>query len=459
MFKEQVTTDVYLESAFYAVCTVSVLLVLVGLAFIDVGLARSKNIVDVIVQKLVAGACFAGGFIIIGYGVWQWQFNQAFGVPNPLGQAIKDWWIGGNVMSVLPHTLDPQIVPSADVLQTFFGFFIAFAFLFGAFFHSIGMERMKPSALYVMCFIVGLVVWPFMAYLLWGSVSPLTNAGVHDYVGGLSVYVFVGAWAVVMAWKLGPRIGAFRSDPLGERPSPSSMSHVTLGVLLFLLGVPLLVLGCGYLVPGAGYFDISMATGGFGRAFVNVFLAVIGGTLVGAVLSYRTKTPLWALFGPIAGYVSGASIFAIVAPWKMLLISLGAPVVAMLTARLVAKFHIDESKVIPLALGPGIYGVLVGGFVTWNVKTGGYPGLTGDFGFQHATITPGWQIIGILVAIGIAVVPAWVILTILDKTMGIRVSEEVERDGFDPSYWGIEQPAPALAVVAREMPAPAAGAS
>ena len=441
MFRAQVTTDVYLQDVFFAVCSVSVLLAVVGLAFIDAGLARSKNVLDSILQKLVAGACCAGGFLFFGFAVWNWQFNQAFGVHNPLSQSISDWWLGGKLFSALPQTINPLAVPGADVLQTFVGFFLVFGFLYGAFFHSVGLERMKPLSLYIMSFVVGLVVWPLNAYLLWGSLSPLTNSGVHDFVGAFSVYIWVGAFALVMAWRLGPRIGAFRTDPLGEAPAPSSMSHVALGVTLFLVGLPLLVLGCGYIVPGTGYFDISMASGGFGRVFDNVLVSFIGGGVVGALIGYRLKNPLWVLYGPITGYIAGTSIFTVVAPWKMLLISLFAPFVSLGTYRLMRKIRIDEGKVVPLALGPGIYGAIVGGFVAWNIRTGGYLGLTGKYGFQHARITPGWQLLGVVVAIGLAVIPALIILGVLQKTIGIRIPEQVERAGFDESYWTAEAPA------------------
>ena len=435
MFSSQVNTDIYVQDIFFALCSVSVLIAVVGLAFVDVGLSRQKNVVDSVVQKLVAGCCCAGGFLFIGFAVWNWQFNQAFGIKNPLGQSISDWWLAGPNVSKLPQALDPKIVPSADVLVTFIGFFLVFGFLYGAFFHSIANERMRPLSLYIMSFVVGLVVWPFNAYLLWGSTSPLTNGGVHDFVGAFSVYIFVGAWAVVMAMKLGPRIGVFSEDPAGEHPHPHNLSHVTLGVLLFLAALPLLVLGCGYIVPGTGYFDISMASGGFGRVFLNVLVSMIGGGVVGALIAYRRKEPLWALFGPIAGYVAGTSIFATVAPWKMLLISLGGPIVCFATSRVVNRLRIDEGKVIPIALGPGIYGAIVGGFVTWHIKTGGYLGLTGKYGFQHASITPWKQMLGVVVAIGIAVIPAYIILTILQHTVGIRISERVERGGFDHEYW------------------------
>ena len=146
------------------------------------------------------------------------------------------------------------------------------------------------------------------------------------------------------------RIGVFWDDPPGVHPHPHNLSHVTLGVLLFLAALPLLVLGCGDIVPGTGYFDISMASGDLARFPKR---PRVDNRWRRCWSSDRISTEgAAALFGPIAGYVAGTSIFATVAPWKMLLISMGGPIVCFATSRVVNRLRIDEGKVIPIALGP-----------------------------------------------------------------------------------------------------------
>ena len=122
------------------------------------------------VQKLVAGCCCAGGFLLIGFAVWNWQFNQAFGIKNPLGQSISDWWLAGPNVSKLPQALDPKIVPSADVLVTFIGFFLVFGFLYGAFSIRSPTSACGPFAVHHVVR-SGPRGRPFNAYLLWGSTS------------------------------------------------------------------------------------------------------------------------------------------------------------------------------------------------------------------------------------------------------------------------------------------------
>lgn len=437
MFKDQVTTEFFLQDVFFMIGAVAVVLAIAGLGFVDSGLARGKNVLDTWLTKLVAALVTAFGFMFVGYGIWVWQFNSAFGVPDSLWQAIQDWWLGGPNLTHFAAALDPKVVPEADVLQVFFVFFVTFAMLIGAFLHSSGVERMKRSALFIVCFVTALVPWSFVTYLMWGSASPLTNRGVHDYVGVFNLYLFVGAFSVVMSWRLGPRIGAFKEHQSGTGPAPHDLGQVAAGVLLLMFAIPFIVLASGFLIPGAGYFGISMTTSGFGIALINVFVAYIGGGLSGALISYWQKNPIWILLGPLAGYISVSALADIGTPWKCLLVSIFGPVFALATYKVLRKLGIDDPKIAPLTLGPGLYGAIVAGFVGWGVKTGGYFGLTGTYGFQHARITPYWQLVGVGVTVGIAVISALVLLLPLEKTIGIRISEEEEIAGLDKTTWGV----------------------
>jgi Amt family ammonium transporter len=91
VFKQQVTTDVFVQDIFYAICVLGVFPGVGALALFDAGLGRLNSVLDAWVQKLVAGFVTAAGFSIIGYGVWYWQYDQAFGVPDAFHQAISTW--------------------------------------------------------------------------------------------------------------------------------------------------------------------------------------------------------------------------------------------------------------------------------------------------------------------------------------------------------------------------------
>ena len=69
---------------------------------------------------------------------------------------------------------------------------------------------MRHAPLYVMALVIGLVLSPVVAFLCWGPVGPLTNHGTHDFDGIFPLYIFAGTWVLVLSWRLGPRLGAFK---------------------------------------------------------------------------------------------------------------------------------------------------------------------------------------------------------------------------------------------------------
>ncbi|MHB1999194.1 MAG: ammonium transporter [Solirubrobacteraceae bacterium] len=434
-FKAQVTEASYLQDIFYALATFCLLFVVAAVGLIDAGLVRRKNILDTWIQKLVCAFVAGFGMLVIGYAVWEIQYYQAFGTPDPIGSALNEWWLFGANLRHFSQELNPKISPTADVYQIFLAFFVAFAMVGGTLIHSAGLERVKPVPLYILSFVAGAIVMPIVLYYTWGSTSPLTNRGVHDYIGVFSLYIVVGVWALILAWRAGPRIGAFEPDSRSIGPIPNNLSWSAAGVGVLLFAAPFAFLGCGYVVPGSGYFGISGTTSGIGIVVINIFMAYFGGGLAGAIISYRTKNPIMALIGVAAGYIGSATTLDIGTPWQVFIVAFIASFVVYGVYVLLFKLRIDDKKIVPLALGGGIYGALASGVVGWGDKTGGFFGLTGKYAFQHATINLGWQALAVAVTLVIAGVSGFVVIFALEKTIGLRVSEEVELAGLDQSYW------------------------
>ncbi|MGH3601868.1 MAG: hypothetical protein ACRDQH_16575 [Pseudonocardiaceae bacterium] len=434
-FGQQVGSDTLTQDLFYGLASVCLMLVVMAIGLIDGGLVRRKNLLDTWVTKLVCAVLAGGAFLFIGYGIWNWQFYSALAIPNPLSQAIKDWWIGGPNMTTFAQGLDPKLVPQADVFQVFVLFFVAYAMVIGALIHSAGLERVKRAPLIVLSIIGGGIAMPLMTYLTWGSTSFLTNGGTHDFLGVFSLYIFVGVWALILAWRAGPRLGAFVADKRTIGPVPHSLGMSASGAALLLFCVPFLAVGCGYFVPGQGYFGISMSSSGIGIVMINTAAAYAGGMIGGGLLSWRTRNPLFVLLGPAAGYVGAGTVMDVLHPWVVWVIAMFAPVALYATYRLLLRLRIDEKKIVPLGLGCGLYSAVVGGFVAWHTKTGGYFGLKGHYGFEHAEIGPGMQLAGAGITIAIAAISGLVLIIGLEKTIGLRVSEKVELEGLDASSW------------------------
>jgi ammonium transporter, Amt family len=446
LFTDQITTDKFVQNMLYIVGAAAALIFLAGLMMVDLGTVRRKNVLDVTVQRIVGFFLGALGYYIIGHAIWNWQYYDAFEFANPYTQAIEDWWLGGTLTNELAQNVDPGI-SDINNNQIFLAFLALYAGLTNVLIHFACVERIKPKAYYVISTVVGFVTFPLVVWLTWGSTSPITNAGTHDFFGVFAVYILAGTMCLLLARRLGPRIGIFTADArLGGDgfAKPYNLGLTSIGVVLILIGVPLVIVACGFFFPEEGYFGIAMSTTSVGLVFENLFAAMTAGALVGAFIGYRTKKVVYLLLGPLAGYISGAAGFDVFKPWEMFLVGLGAPVVAYAVYEtVVERWHTDEHKVIPLGLGVSIYGVLMTGLVGWGTPTGGFFGLTeGDFAFQNAEVNVFWQLIGIGVSVGITLLTAGLTVLILDRTMGLRVSEEEELEGGDIRYWEVEHDLP-----------------
>lgn len=412
---------------FYIFSTLNVFLAIAAVIIFDAGLVKEKNIIDTIMQKVVAIFISGMSFMLIGYAIWNLEIYQTLPLKEPFAAAVSDWGFFGKNMNQYARFLDPKVAPEAELFQIFSIFFFMFAALTAAFIHSAGLERIKPSALYIISGVVGGLVAPFLYYLTFSSTSFLTNAGMHDYVGIYSVYIFCGVWSVIMSWKLGPR---------AEINHSYNYTLIGIGGLLLMVALPALVIGNGFAIPEKGYFGITMNDSGLGLILVNVFMALGSGAISGAIIAYRKSNPCYVFLGAIGGYISGTALFDICMPWQMVVVAFFAPYIVLYSTVLLEKFGIDDPKVGPLALGPAIYGALAAGVIGNGIPTGGFFGITsGEYAFQHAHISLGMQAIGVLlIVIGTAVFEL-ILLAIIDRLVGLRVTPEQERQGFDATYW------------------------
>jgi ammonia channel protein AmtB len=184
---------------------------------------------------------------------------------------------------------------------------------------------------------------------------------------------------------------------------------------------------------------VNMTESSVGIAFNNLALAWTGGALMGAAIAYWKKSYIYLLLGPIGGYVAGAPAFDIYQPWQMFLVALGAPIACYVVYEFSQQRGWDEHKLTPLFLGAGTYGLLMVGLVKWGEPQGGYIGIeSGDYAFQNAEVNLLWQAIGLVVAVGMGVVTAWILALVLERTTGLRLSEEEQVAGVDGPVWGLE---------------------
>lgn len=302
--------------------------------------------------------------------------------------------------------------------------------------HTGVVERIKPLPFYVMSFVIGALLSPLVGYLCWGSLSPLTLRGTHDFDGVFPLYITAGTFAFVLAWRARPRLGAFTPHASGARPAAHNTANVAVGALLIIVALPFILIGSGYIVPDVGFFGISFAESGIGVVIINFFAATLSGGVVGLVLAYRRGEASWALLGPISSVVICGTLLDVGTAWECLLLGACGPIVALGTAGLLRRMRIDDPKVVPLALGPGIVGAIATGFIEWGTPTGGYIGLEGKYAVGVAEINPLWQLVGVLATVTVVGIPALVMCLVFERFGGLRISEETEVDGLDAHQWG-----------------------
>jgi ammonium transporter, Amt family len=456
IFPEQVTTNSLTQNIIYASGTLGALVVLAGLLLVDVGGVRRVNVFDTVIQKVIA---FFIGFVVyflIGFAIWNWQYYVAFDIPQPYWQAVKDWWLGGSLTGALAQDTDPAVAPGLNNQQIFIFFLACFAGIINVLIGIAVTERIKAAAYFAIS-AVAAVVSSLLSWLTWGSTGPLTNEGYHDFFGAGFVYVFAGAVALVLVRRLGVRPGMYRPHRLVGDYRSYNLGITTIGLVLIITGLPFVILSCGFFFePEALFVGVNMSDTSVGVAFNNLGLAWAGGAITGAIIAYRTKKYIYTLLGPFAGYVAGSPAFDIYAPWEMFLVSAAAPFVAYAVYEWTQRREIDEHKLINLFLGVGSYGILMTGVLNWGTAGGGYFGVTeGDYAFQHAEVNLLWQAIGLAVCIAAGLLTGWIMSAILERTVGLGVSEEVQVAGYDSHYWDIVHDEPLLVASGNGEAAPA----
>ncbi|HXF97001.1 MAG TPA: hypothetical protein VNJ46_00120 [Gaiellaceae bacterium] len=438
-FPEQVTTNSLVQNLVYASGTVGALVIFAGLLLVDLGGVRRVNVFTATIEKLIGFFIGFATYFLIGFAIWNWQYNQAFGVENALWQSIKDWWLGGALASEYAQDVSPEVFPGLNNFQIFIFFLACFAGIVNVLLHLAVTERIKAGAYYVLCFFAA-IMSSILSYLTWGSAGPLTNAGYHDFFGAGFVYLFPAGMALVLVRRLGPRPGMYRAHPRVPTFRSYNLGLTVLGVAIIVSGLPMVILSCLFFFdPEAYAVAVNMNESSVGIAFNNLGLAWAGGALVGALIAYRTKKYIYTLLGPFAGYVSGSPAFDVYEPWQMFLVAMGAPFVAYVVYEWTQRRDWDEHKLTPLFLGAGSYGLIMVGLIDWGTRQGGYLGIeSGDYAFQNASVNVFWQLLGIVVSIGFGVVTAAVLAPILERTIGLRVSEETMVEGLDWHEWEIQ---------------------
>ncbi len=391
------------DTAFVLLSAALVLLMTPGLAMFYGGMVRRKNVLGTLMHSFIAIAIVSVQWILIGYSL-------SFG-PDIKGIIGGLDWIGLQGVGLLPN---PDYAPTIPHMA-FMIYQAMFAVITPALISGAIAERMKFSAYFLFILLWTTLVYDPVAHWVWGTGGWMKNLGVLDFAGGIVVHLTSGISALAAALYIGRR-----KNYLHEPMPPHNL--------------PMTVLGAGLLWFGWFGFNAgsALSSGGLSTiAFVTTHTAAVTATLTWVIIEWihRGKPTMFgAATGAIAGLATITPAAGFVGPMPAFLIGMLAGAVCYTSLNLKGKLGYDDSLDAFGVHGVGgILGTLGAGFFASKlINAAGSDGLF--FGNAHQLFV---QCLSILAAGVYAFAVTGVLLVVINKTVGLRISHEEELVGLD----------------------------
>jgi Amt family ammonium transporter len=401
------------DTAWMMLSTLLVILMIIpGVALFYGGLVRAKNMLSVLTQVMAIFCLISILWAVYGYSL-------AFGDGGSLNWAIGDlsklFLAGITADSTAATFTDGVVIPEL----VFVAFQLTFAAITVALIVGGLAERVKFSALMVFGALWFTFSYLPITHMVWATGGYLFEAGDLDFAGGTVVHINAGIAALVGAIVLGKRIGYGR-DAMPPHSLPMTM-----------IGASLLWVGWFGFNAGSNL----EATGGAGLAFINTILATAAAGMAWMLAEWmlRGKPSMLGLAsGVVAGLVAVTPAAGLVGPMGAIVLGAVAGVICLwgVTGLKKALGYDDSLDVF------GIHGI---GGIIGAIGTGIFvsPALGGvgvdDYSMAGQVVT---QATGVLITIVWSGVVSLVAFKLIDMTMGLRVTEEQEREGLDTASHG-----------------------
>ncbi len=383
------------DALFILLGAVMVLAMHAGFAFLELGTVRHKNQVNALAKILVDFCVSTIAYFFVGYTI-------AYGV---------DFYAGAGTLAQ----------NNGYALVKFF-FLLTFAAAIPAIISGGIAERAKFGPQLIATAVIVGVFYPICEGAIWNNkfgvgdwLQSLSGIPMHDFAGSVVVHAFGGWLALPAVLILGARRNRYRKNGEMSAHPPSSIPFLALGSWILAVG------WFGFNVMSAQTIDkIS------GLVAVNSLMALVGGTLV-AVLMGRND-PGFAYNGPLAGLVAVCAGSDIMHPAGALVVGGIAGAIFVIMFTLVQnKWKIDDVLgVWPLHGLCGAWGGIAAG-IFGQTELGGMGGVS--------LLT---QTAGTAVVVGFALATGFIVYGVLNKALGLRLSQEEEFEGADLSIHRIK---------------------
>jgi Amt family ammonium transporter len=396
------------DTAWMLTSTVLVLLMTIpGLSLFYAGMVRSKNVLSVMMQCFAITCVMTVLWSLYGYSLAFSTAGMEAGVTN-----FNSFYGGLDKAFLAGITIDSLV---ATIPETVFATFqMTFAIITPALIVGAFAERIKFSAMLVFMVLWFTIVYTAMTHMVWsGDGGYFWDMGVLDFAGGTVVHINAGIAALVACLVLGKRKGY----PTTAMP-PHNLSYTLVGAAL---------LWVGWFGFNAG--SAVSAGSGAGMAMLVTQIATAAaalGWMFAEWISHGKPSVLGIASGAVAGLVAITPASGFVGPMGSLLLGLIAGVICFLAStKLKRKLGYDDSL--------DVFGVHAVGGIVGAILTGVFA--TTMDGLKVGELALGEQVWiqtkGVIITVIFVAVASYILLKIVDWTIGLRVSEEQETEGLD----------------------------
>ncbi|CAL2094195.1 putative ammonium transporter sll0108 [Tenacibaculum sp. 190524A05c] len=400
---EQLTTN----NVWMMICTALVFFMHLGFAFLEIGLTRQKNTLNILFKNIFIITTGLLMYAAFGFNLMYPGFAEdALGVFGFAGFGLE----APMVKDALDLTYNTGYTYWTDFL--FQGMFAATA---ATIVSGAVAERIKILPFMIFTVLYVGFVYPIAGSWKWGEGFLHTlDTPFYDFAGSTLVHS-VGGWAALVAvWLLGARIGKFRNGKSQAIPG-HNIPLATAGVLILWLG------WFGF----NGGSVLSADPAGTSLTLVTTCLAAAAGGVVSAIVStimYKNLDLTMFLNGILGGLVAITAGADVMSPMDAIIVGSVGGILIVFAVSLVDKLKLDDPVgAIAVHLVCGVWGTLA----------------VGLFG----KLASGAQFLSQLIGVGTYAVfctsTAFIIIFTLKKTMGIRVSEKEEIEGLDTHEHGM----------------------
>ena len=380
-----------------------------GLALFYGGMVRKMNVLATMMQSFLITCLVTVLWMVIGYSL-------AFTEGNGFVGGFSRFFLAGMVPAAT-NALAPTIPESVYMC-----FQMTFAIITPALIAGSFADRMKFSAMVWFMGLWLILVYAPIAHMVWGPGGWLGGSGVLDYAGGTVVHINAGVAGLVAALVMGKRVG------YPKTPFPPH------NLVLTVIGASLLWVG--WFGFNAGSAVAADVRAGMAMAATQIATAAAAlGWMFAEWIAKGKPSVLGIASGAVAGLVAVTPASGFVLPSGALIIGIAAGVLCFFASTsLKNALGYDDSLD---AFGVHAIGGAIGAFLTGIFATMVVTGATDPVGWIDGN--PGQvitQVKGIAVTVVYDVIVSLIILKAINATLGLRVSEDVERDGLDLNLHG-----------------------